>query len=54
MENIVLVGSRQVPGMMVEKLVQLVTTVWAFVVDLEGGQYLGPEWVPEAEVCRNL
>ena len=40
--------------MMVEKLVQLVTMVWASVVDLEGGQYLGPEWVSEAEVCRNL
>ena len=45
MENIVLVGFQQVPCMMVEKLVQLVTMVWAFVVDLEGGQYLGPEWV---------
>jgi len=54
MENIVLVGFRQVPGMMVEKLVQLVTTVWASIVDLEEGQYLGPEWVSEAEVCRNL
>jgi len=53
MENIVLVGFRQVPGMMDEKLVQLVTTVWASVVDLEGGQYLGPEWVSEAEVCRD-
>ena len=54
MENIVLVGFQQVPCMMVEKLVQLVTMVWAFVVDLGDGQYLGPEWVSEAEVCRNL